>query len=65
MLPYSKEFIPQSTNLPLLLLISQLYDPKTLKLDHFYLIKSVKMLQEGLGYYIIPMWSITCDINYT
>ena len=46
--PYSKEFIPRSTDLSLPLPISQLYDPETLELGYLHLLKKCEEVARGL-----------------
>ena len=46
--PYSKEFIPRSTDPSLPLPISQLYDPETLELGYLCLLKKYEEVARGL-----------------
>ena len=53
--PYSKEFIPRSTDPSLPLPISQLYDPETLELGYLCLLKKCEDVARGLR-----VWMCVC-----
>ena len=53
--PYSKEFIPRSTDPSLPLPISQLYDPETLELGYLCLLKKCEEVARGLR-----VWMCVC-----